>query len=75
MKVQVFPNGLTLEEGYERARLWWETVGRELVRKLAADDTPEDKGGMMNGVPFDMLTVEEAHKVVSVWYENKGKYL
>jgi len=75
MRCQVFPNGLTLEDGVYKAEQWWESTGRELIRKLAAEDTPEDAGGMMNGEQWDKLNVKERHKIVSVWYENHGQYL
>jgi len=74
MKYLAFPNGLTLEEGVQRAGDWWDNTGREVITRFI-EETPQDDGTMMSGVKWGKLTVREQHKVVSCWYQVIGQYL
>jgi len=74
MRYIAFPNGMTLEEGVQRAGDWWDDTGRELITRFI-EGTPQDSGTMMSGVKWDKLTVREQHKVVNCWYKAIGQYL
>lgn len=81
LKYLGFPNGMTIEEGTERAGKWWDEKGRIIILKAfeqseAANDADRSSDdGLMKGLLFEQLNVREKHKVVTNWYDNIGQYL
>ena len=55
LRYQGFPNGLSLEEGVQRAADWWDETGREVITRMM-EGKPADKAkpghGMMSGLKF-----------------------
>lgn len=77
-KYRAFPNGLSLEEGVQRAGDWWDKTGREVIPRML-DEEPQDAAqagfGIMSGVEFNKLTTAEQHRVLIAWYTTQGKEL
>ena len=75
-KYQSFPNGLSLEEGVQRASTWWNDVGRNVIPQMLGEEQPLDSAapgyGIMSGVEYMSLTTAEQHKVLMAWYKTKG---
>ena len=64
--------GVKVRDAIRLSRIWWDGIGRRLVRYELGDLNPEQggvPGGIVRGLPSDHLTREEAERVVYIWNE------
>ena len=68
---ETMPDGLRIRELVQRARVWWDRIGRHMVRQQVPALNPEQGGvpsGILRCLEFEHLTREEAVTVCRTWY-------
>lgn len=64
--------GMKASEAVARAELWWNSVGRHMIRKVGADDpTLAQFSGIVAGHAWSFLKQREQARVVKVWHHFK----